>query len=121
MSQAFFVPFPQEGTGGGGGGGGGGSPEIAGKAQVQVDFGFASGQEGDLAVTTVAASWVVGGMLLFCQIAPDATADHTAEDATVEGITAYVANVVPGVGFDVVASAPRGSWGRYNFNVMGLV
>jgi hypothetical protein len=119
MSQAFFTPFPSEGSGGGGGGGG--SPEIAGKQQVTVDFGFSSGKEGDLAVATVSAGWVTNGMLLFCQIAPDSTPDHDQEDAAVEGITAYVTNVQAGVGFDVVAQAPRGSWGRYKFNVMGLV
>jgi len=27
---------------------------------------------------------------------------------------------VEGSGFDVIAHAPGGSWGRYNINIMGL-
>lgn len=87
--------------------------------QTQVDFGFPSGNEGDVAVATVLASWVTSTMLLICCPAAAATADHGLEDAVAEGITAYAGNIVNGVSFDVYARAPAGSWGRYLINCTG--
>jgi hypothetical protein len=41
------------------------------------------------------------------------TSDHGPDDALVEDLTAYVENIVPGVGFDITAYAPLGTWGSY--------
>lgn len=88
--------------------------------QVEVDFGHAAGGESDLASVTVAAAWVTNGSVILCNAAGVATPDHDAEDAALEGITAVAANLNEGVGFDVIACAPLGSWGRFNINIMGV-
>jgi hypothetical protein len=88
--------------------------------QVTVDFGNASGGEADLASVTVAAAWVTDSSVIVCTAAGVATPDHDAEDAALEGIQAVAANLNEGVGFDVIARAPQGSWGRFNINIMGV-
>jgi hypothetical protein len=88
--------------------------------QVLVDFGFPTGKEGDTARTTVTEQgWVTGSSIILCNAAAVATADHDPDDVLVEGIVAYAENLVPGVGFDVLALAPQNSWGRYLVNVIG--
>lgn len=88
--------------------------------QVEVDFGFSSGNEGDIARTTVTGqSWVTGSSVILCNPFGGATADHSPDDAIVEGLVAYAENIVVGVGFDVVAYAPQNTWGRYLINVTG--
>ncbi len=89
-------------------------------AQVTVDFGNASGGESDFASVTVAAAWVTGGSVILCHAAGVATPDHDAEDAALENITALAANLNAGIGFDVIARAAGGGWGRYIINLMGV-
>lgn len=88
--------------------------------QVTVDFGHASGGESDFASVTVAASWVTNGSVILCTAAGVATPDHDAEDAALEKITALAANLNAGIGFDVIARAATGAWGRYSINIMGV-
>lgn len=88
--------------------------------QVLVDFGFSAGNEGDIARTTVTGlSWVTSGSIVLANPAAAATPDHSPDDAIVEGLVAYIENLVPGVGFDVVSYAPQNTWGRYYINVTG--
>jgi hypothetical protein len=88
--------------------------------QAVVDFGNAAGGESHLASVTVAAAWVADNSVILCNAAGVATPDHDAEDAALEGITAVAANLNEGVGFDVIARAPLGSWGRFNINIIGV-
>lgn len=97
------------------GGSGGGNSVTA-----EIDFGFASGQEGDIATVTVVAAWVTSLTELVCSGNAIATADHDPEDYALEGIQFYPTNIVDGVGFDVIARAPFGSWGRYSVNIIGV-
>lgn len=106
------------GTQGPPGTGGGGSTPHA--EQTTVDFGNASGGEGDLAVVAVAAAWVTNDSVIICNAAGVSTPDHDPQDAALEGITAIAANLNEGIGFDVVARAPQGSWGRFNINIIGV-
>lgn len=88
--------------------------------QVQVDFGFSAGNEGDIARTTVTGqAWVTSSSVILCNPFAGATTDHAADDAIVEGLVAFAENLVVGVGFDVVAFAPQNSWGKYLVNVTG--
>lgn len=89
-------------------------------AQVTVDFGHAGGGESDITSVTVAAAWVTGSSVILCHAAGVATPDHDAEDAALEGISAVAANLNAGVGFDVIARAAGGGWGRYSINIMGV-
>lgn len=94
-------------------GGGGGN-----FGQAQVDFGVVS-QNDFNALITVAAAWVTASSKIICNPFGGATADHDAEDAMVEKISAYATNIVAGVGFDIQASAPFGTWGKYLINYSG--
>lgn len=87
--------------------------------QVQVDFGFASGGEGDTASATMAANWVSNNSKFSCSAIGKITADHDIEDPLVEGLNAYVTNIIPGVSFDVQAYSPNNTWGRYLIGVIG--
>ena len=88
--------------------------------QATVDFGNASGGESDFASVSVAAAWVTNGSVILCTAAGVATPDHDAEDAALENITALAANLNAGVGFDLIARAAGGAWGRYSINFMGV-
>jgi hypothetical protein len=88
-------------------------------ASATVDFGFASGGEDSNTQVTVPATWVVSGSTIDCLPVAVATADHDPEDVVVEDIRAYTGNLVPGVSFDIFASAPNGTWGRYTVKAIG--
>jgi hypothetical protein len=92
---------------------------IPNTAQAQVDFGHATGGESNFARASVSAAWVASGSVILCTVA-SGSADHDPEDGALEGITTTACNLVEGSGFDVIAHAPGGSWGRYNINIMGL-
>lgn len=88
--------------------------------QVEVDFGFPNGLEGDVARATVAVPWVTAKTMFTCTLVINGTADHPDEEVAVENITAYVGNIIPNVSFDVIASAPHNTWGKYLINVVGV-
>lgn len=83
--------------------------------QATVDFG-ASSQEDSYAVTTVATASALSTSKIFVTPAGVATADHDTDDYQWDNISAYVANIVNGVSFDIIGIAPNGSWGDYVFN-----
>lgn len=88
---------------------------------AQVDFGFPTGNEGDTATATVTAqAWLTGTEKITAALFGDSTtADHDPDDAAIEGITCTVQNVIAGSGFDIVAYAPGGTWGRYTAHWVG--
>ena len=90
------------------------------RVQAQVDFGYPNGLEGDTISVAVAATWVTANMKIVCTVAMEATADHDIEDAMVEGLVAYAANIVAGVGFDIYVVAPQNTWGKYLVNAIGV-
>lgn len=86
-------------------------------AQATVDFGATEGA--DTASVSVAATWATSSSIIVCTPG-GASADHDAEDALIEGITASVTSITNGVGFTVTAHAPAGTWGRYTINCAGV-
>lgn len=85
-------------------------------ARVTVDF----GEIEDTTATGVGfAAWVDADAVVVCVPDPAGGPDHSAEDAAVEQVTAVVTYVAPGIGFDVVATSPGGTWGRYTFLCKG--
>jgi len=94
--------------------------QIDGRVQALVDFGHASGGEDFNASVTVAAPWVRADSIITCTVDTKATPDHSGEDALAEGLRAYPSNIVPGIGFDILVSAPDGTWGRYYVNASGV-
>lgn len=88
--------------------------------QATVDFGIPPGDvitEDTTAKATVAAAWVTAISVLICTVTQ--SVDHDPDDVGVEQIEASAGNIVPGVGFDVIAWAPNGTWGRYTVNIRG--
>lgn len=91
-----------------------------GTAQVTVDFGHRDDPyEESHATATVAAPWVQADTIITVVPSGTANADHDPEDAAVEDLSAYATNRVPGVGFDVIVSAPHGTWGLHHFHATG--
>ena len=89
-------------------------------ATAQVDFGFQSGQETNIATVTVAASWVTPTSIIICSPLATATTDHDPEDYALEGIKAYTTNIIDGVSFDVIVSANYATFGKYNIQAIGV-
>jgi hypothetical protein len=85
--------------------------------QVLVDFGPVDGET--TATGAGYAEWVREGSPIVCVPASAGTADHSAEDAAVEGVLAVVTYAEPGIGFDVLAFCPGGTWGTYLFDCRG--
>jgi len=86
----------------------------------QVDFGYASGGEGNFATVTVAAAWVTPTSRIICSPLLTATADHDPDDYVLEGLKAYPKNIVNGVGFDIAVEADYATWGKYNVQAIGV-
>jgi len=89
-------------------------------ASGEVDFGYASGGEGNFATVTVAAAWASSASTIICTPKLTATADQDPDDYAVEGLKAYATNIVDGVGFDIVVMADYATWGRYNVEAIGV-
>jgi hypothetical protein len=47
------------------------------------------------------------------------TADHTPEDAILEGVRFEIDNIVAGTGFDIIGHAPEGTYGKYSVKCLG--
>jgi hypothetical protein len=84
-----------------------------------VDFGSASSQN-NTATATVLDSTVTSSSVIICTPLAIATNDHDPDDYAIEGITAYATNIVNGVGYDIIAQAPNGSFGEYRIHSLSL-
>lgn len=70
-------------------------------------------------VSVTGLTWILGTSSVIACPSGIATSTHDPDDYWVEGITAQVGNIVPGVGFDIIAAAPLGTFGQYIFNWIG--
>jgi hypothetical protein len=96
-------------------GGGEGTQKIT----ATIDFQNSNGPEDTTAsVTITGQTWVTPNSVILAGF-DGVTSDHQADDALVEGLTVYVENIVPGVGFDITAYAPSGTWGHYSVWAIG--
>lgn len=91
-------------------------PQEARGVRVTVDF----GTDSDMATTTVVSCpWVTAASRLVAAFF-GSTADHDPEDVLLDGLTVICDNIVAGVGFDVIASAPENAYGLFNVHVIGV-
>ena len=81
-------------------------PIIANSAYV------AHAEESYIIKTVTGCSWMESDHFITCNVSTT-SGDHTQEDASVEGIWFQVSNILAGTGFDINASAPEGTYGKY--------
>jgi hypothetical protein len=63
--------------------------------------------------TVTGQSWVAADSYITCKVLGLTTADHTPEDAILEGVQFEINNIVAGTGFDIIGHAPEGTYGKY--------
>ena len=84
-----------------------------------IQFGVVSIPEYYCTKTITGQSWVEQSSFIECRISGMTSDDHTAEDAVLDQVKFDINNIVPGVGFDIVAHAPEGTYGKYNIRCFG--
>lgn len=104
-------------------GGAGGNLTIAssggGNAAIAiVDFGSGTGDYSTSTVVT-GQTWVTSSSKILTSVI-DYGVENTAEDASVEGLTITIGDLVAGTGFTVYAASPFGSVGKYQIACMGV-
>jgi len=76
--------------------------------------------EGTYATKTITGqSWVKANSFIACNISGLTSADHTPEDAVLEGVNFEINNIVVGTGFDIVGHATEGTYGKYSIRCLG--
>ena len=77
-------------------------------------------QEETYVVKTVTGqTWVTADSYIECKVLGITTADHTPEDAILEGVKFEINNIVAGTGFDIIGHAPEGTYGKYTIKCLG--
>jgi len=69
--------------------------------------------------TLTGITWVTDSMFLNCKVLGLTSADHTPEDAILEGVNFEINNIVGGTGFDIIGHAPEGTYGKYTIKCLG--
>jgi hypothetical protein len=69
--------------------------------------------------TLTGITWVTDSMFLNCKVLGLTTADHTPEDAILEGVRFEINNILGGTGFDIIGHAPEGTYGKYTVKCLG--
>jgi hypothetical protein len=70
-------------------------------------------EESTASVTVTGLSWITIQSVVTVAFSGVTTDHEDPDDAQVEGLTACVGNLVPGQGFDILGTAPNGTWGTY--------
>jgi len=79
---------------------------------VELDFGNSIGGDGIATVTIPSLLVTNDNFKSFSYVAKENT-DHDLIDFVAEGIIFSIQNIQNNVSFDIVASAPRSTWGKY--------
>jgi hypothetical protein len=87
---------------------------------VEVDFGDGSGTEDGATEVIVSAAWVTSTTKLIVSPSGAATTDHDPEDYALEGVFGVPDLIVDGVGFTLRAGCIETTFGKYNFNIIGV-
>ena len=69
--------------------------------------------------TITGQSWVTENSFITCKCLGFTSADHIPEDALIEQVGFEIDNIVAGVGFDIMAFAPEGTYGKYKIKCIG--
>ncbi len=76
-------------------------------------------QDTTASVTVTGQAWVRADSVVIAGFG-GTTANHGPDDALAEGLTAYVKELQPGIGFTITSYAPHGSWGTYQVWALGI-
>lgn len=94
-------------------------PYIEHVMEVVVDFGTTGSS--DMAKTTVTGqTWVTAHSHIVPVIKGKSVAVDDEEDALLDQVSCCIANIQPGIGFDVLAHAPEGTYGTYLVHLRGV-
>ena len=69
--------------------------------------------------TVTGQAWVAADSYIECKVLGLTTADHTPEDAILEGVKFEINNIVAGTGFDIMGYASEGTYGKYTIKCLG--
>jgi hypothetical protein len=69
--------------------------------------------------TLTGITWVTENMFLNCKVLGLTSADHTPEDAILEGVRFEINNILGGTGFDIIGHASEGTYGKYTIKCLG--
>ena len=69
--------------------------------------------------TLTGITWVSENMFLSCKVLGLTSADHTPEDAILEGVRFEINNILGGTGFNIIGHAPEGTYGKYTVKCLG--
>jgi hypothetical protein len=87
---------------------------------VELDFGNAIGGDGNASVT-VSNLLVTNSNIKSFSYVPKSNTDHDLDDFVAEDIGFLIQNIQDNVSFDIVASAPRSTWGKYKITYKILI
>lgn len=87
---------------------------------VELDFGNLPGGDGN-AIVTVPSILVSNANLKSFSYVLKENADHDLDDFVAEDISFSIQNIQDNVSFDIVASAPKNSWGKYKITYKILI
>ena len=91
---------------------------VLNSASGVANFGSAPGSHNT--TTTISATWVKASSIIMVGPLATATSDHDPDDYIADGISCVVANIVNGVSFDIITTAPNMTTGTYNIQAIGL-
>lgn len=87
---------------------------------LQIDSANIYHQDATYVTKTVTGqTWVTANSYIECKVLGLTTADHTPEDAILEGVKFEINNIVAGTGFDIIGHAPEGTYGKYTVKCLG--
>ena len=69
--------------------------------------------------TLTGITWASASSFITCKVMGLTSADHTAEDAIIEGVQFEINNIVGGTGFDIIGYAPEETYGKYTIECLG--
>ena len=69
--------------------------------------------------TVTGQAWVAADSYIECKVLGITSADHTPEDAILEGVKFEINNIVAGTGFDIMGYASEGTYGKYTIKCLG--
>jgi hypothetical protein len=69
--------------------------------------------------TLTGITWANASSFITCKVMGLTSADHTAEDAIIEGVQFEINNIVGGTGFDIIGHAPEETYGKYTIECLG--